>query len=68
LLVKAGSEIIRSGFQTNVIAAMNRQVNDLVAGLQDRTKYALFTPGGESHIDFGMDLNIFYIEVKVSEA
>ena len=67
LLVQAGSAIIRSEFQPGVIAAMNRRLNDFVSGLQDKTKYALFETGGASHIDFGMDGNICYVEVKVSE-
>jgi hypothetical protein len=68
LLTQTGHTIIRAEFDRDTINDQNKLVNKFIAGLQDN-KYAKFTPGGDSHCDWGVEESgEFYIEVQLSVA
>ncbi len=67
MLNQIGHIIIREEFDRETLGDQNKIVNKFISGLQDN-KYAKFTPGGDSHCDWGVEQSgEFYIEVQVSE-
>ena len=67
LLVKTAKIISTAEYDRNVIDEQNEIINRFIAGLQD-SKYVKFTPGGESHCDWGVDeAGVFYLEARVAE-
>jgi len=67
LLVQTGATILRADIDKDTIDEQNEIVNRFIAGLQT-DKYVKFTPGGESHCDWGLEQSgEFYIEVQISE-
>ncbi|MFH1228531.1 MAG: hypothetical protein V1701_11605 [Planctomycetota bacterium] len=69
ILVQGGVIIINDDFNADAIAEENKRNNQLINGFADKTKFAEFTPGGESHCDWGVDeAGMFYLEARVAEA
>ncbi|MFH1227579.1 MAG: hypothetical protein V1701_06705 [Planctomycetota bacterium] len=68
LLVQSGVLILKHDKDGTTMAAETERVNELVNLYVDKTRFAEFSPGGPSHVDFGNEPEGLFIEVQVSEA
>lgn len=67
-LIQAGAAIVRSNFDPMVIAQQNALTNSIVQGFVDPALgLESFTTGGASKVDYIMQNNDLYLEIKVSQ-